>query len=244
MAKRKSSKKRTTRKRKSGTTRRRRTSSKRARAGITVSVANPGRRRRRVRRRSNPGIKVRRRRRNPGFGGSSLKTAAKSIGMLFAGVLGGALAARQVEAHVAQPPRTIGLLELGLGAGVILLSGKKTAKGSGLAALATGIGAGFAFAGGTKVFDSIMTPAAPTAGGAPAMPPTPTAGTFADPSGAAWGSGVPGTDPIGFVEDVDDLSGAEAMVGAVEDAFAEDGSEEPIFDDAFDPYGGGAGDYA
>lgn len=171
-----------------------------------------GRQRRTGRRRHhNPAPARRRRRRhNPSFGGMEklVMTGLKAIG---GGVLG-VLAGRLLESKVAQPPRTMGAIEVAAG-----LAGLWAGVKFGQPAIGLGFAGGLGgVQGGGKLLDSFMTPAAPPAmppppGGAPQMPPAATP-----------------PDAMAAVEAVDedgDMEGAEGMA-AVETADDDEDDDE------------------
>jgi hypothetical protein len=204
--------------------RRRRNAPKRhAAAGYTVGKS-------RVRRRKlNPGKRHHRRRRhNPSFGGAGMKQLVMTGLKAVAGGMIGVLAGRMLEAHVSQPPRTMGAIEVAAGLAGLYIGSKMGQPAIGLG-FAGGLGG---VQGGAKLLDSFTTPTPPAV--PPGMPPPP-----------AMPAGATPPDAMAAVETVDegDLEGAEGLA-AVEVA-DEDEEGAPYFggDDGAFPFSGSTPEY-
>jgi hypothetical protein len=217
-----------------------RASPKRARAKSAIVVratSNPKRGRRRSRSRSmvhvagNP-HKIRRRRRNPGSSSmvlgkgtnvTSVKTWEK-VGMMaveaVAGGIGGGMAATALEARLAQPPTTVGIAEIALGA-VGILAGYKL----GYPAVGLGFGAVAGSMGAKNIYAAHSAPpatTAPAAAGAAAPPPA----AAAQPPMGALTMGA-------LLDDGTDISGYEG-IAAVQDASGTDDRGRSTYADVDD----------
>lgn len=141
------------------------------------------------------------------------KKLAVLTGMAIVGGLIGLFASQQVDARVAQPPRTLGLAKVLL-AGGGLWAGVK----SGHPAIGVGLAAALGASGGMNLLASMQTPpAAPATAGAPPMP-----GADAPPQMAA----VIDAEP-------EDMQGHEGMA-AVQDSTGVDEAGRPIFPDEYE----------
>lgn len=203
-----------------------RKTSKRRKAPKRASNPAPKRRvrHRRARRASNPApvrrtrrsharkTVHRRRRSNPGGGAKlGMKRVGMLAGLAVIGGVVGVMAGQAVESRVAQPARTLGIGELLLAAGGVLLGAK-----FGQPVLGLGFAAGLGAQGAKNVINSFGTAAVPP----PAMP----AGAAPPPALAA------------VVDVDDDINGHEGLA-AVEDALGEDEYGDPQWpsdSDAFD----------
>lgn len=205
-------------------TKRRTTKRKAPRRTTVVVKSNPSRRRRRHNprrraRRSNPGVRSfvaarrthRRRRSNPSIGSHDLKKLGIAAAIAAVGGFAGVAATTLLEGRVSQPPRTLGILKLALGAAGVWAGAKVGQPLAGIA-FAGAVGASAA----KDLVDSFGAGAgAPAAAGQPALPPG--AAGAADAQAQAQAAA-----DMQAVMDDDDMDGAEGMAAVFD---GDDGSE-------------------
>jgi hypothetical protein len=190
---------------------------KRTAPRTTVRVTNPRRRRRsnprrhHARRHRNPSTTVvvgrartRRRHRN-GPNTTDLKKLGMSAVIAAIGGFAGVAATTALEGRVAQPPRILGLIKLGLGAAG-LYAGAKLKQPL----------AGIAFAGAVGASAAKDIAGSFTAGATPPQVPA-----AADPAQMPQNAGGDGGGMSAVLDDDDDLDGAEGMAAVF------DGDDDP-----------------